>query len=179
LRGSEDGEGSVMGLKVKGGMWCDSCQRPVAGQKSTAKIAKLSATVASGGTYTGTPSAYHCPHCGYTVRLGAQRQANMRVGLVVVIAIVLLALVVAGVGALVNGVRDATSGPVVVPDVTRMPLDAAKRALDSEHVDFAYDKDQGVFGIVDEKNWVVCRQDPPAGSRTEGSVWLDVRHWDC
>ena len=43
-----------MGLKVKGGMWCDFCQRPVAGQKSTKKFLKLAGMVASGGMYAPT-----------------------------------------------------------------------------------------------------------------------------
>lgn len=57
-----------MGLKVKGGMYCDSCKRPVAGQKSTKKVAKLGATLLSGGLYTPFPGGYHCPICGQPVR---------------------------------------------------------------------------------------------------------------
>ena len=51
-------------------MWCDYCQRPVAGQKHTKKVAKLSAVVFSGGLYTPglIPGGYHCPNCGQPVR---------------------------------------------------------------------------------------------------------------
>jgi hypothetical protein len=49
-------------------MWCDYCQRPVAGQKSTQKFAKLTATVLTGGGYAGLPGMYHCPFCGQRVR---------------------------------------------------------------------------------------------------------------
>jgi hypothetical protein len=57
-----------MGLKVKGGMWCDSCQRSVAGQKSTKKVAKLSGMLLTGGLYPALPGGYHCPICGQPVR---------------------------------------------------------------------------------------------------------------
>ena len=56
-----------MGVKVKGGMWCDTCQRPVAGQKSTKKVASLSTMLLTAGWVPAIPSGYHCPFCGQPV----------------------------------------------------------------------------------------------------------------
>lgn len=57
----------LMGVKVKGGMWCNRCQRPVAGQKSTRKLASVLGAVASAGLYVSGPSPFHCPFCGSSV----------------------------------------------------------------------------------------------------------------
>jgi hypothetical protein len=57
-----------VGLKVKPGMWCDLCQRPVAGQKTTKKAAAFGKLLATGGAYTDLPQPYHCPTCGSPVR---------------------------------------------------------------------------------------------------------------
>src|SRR5947209_2209445 len=56
-----------MGVKVKGGMWCGTCERPVAGQKSTKKVASLGKLVGTGGMYVPVPQSYHCPACGCPV----------------------------------------------------------------------------------------------------------------
>lgn len=57
-----------MGLKVKGGMWCGSCEKSVAGQKSTRKAAGLGKLLISGGYLVDAPGPYHCPVCGQPVR---------------------------------------------------------------------------------------------------------------
>src|SRR4051794_23166710 len=92
-------------------MWCSSCQRPVAGQKSTYKVAKPGAAAPSGGAYVGVPSAYHCPSCGLAVRpiTAAQRSAaggGLDGGVValVVVGALAVALVVAGIGAIIHAV---------------------------------------------------------------------------
>ncbi len=62
-----------MGMKVKGGMWCDYCGRPVAAQKSTHRFRNVSAGVLAlptaglslGGFAAGE---WHCPFCGGPVR---------------------------------------------------------------------------------------------------------------
>lgn len=66
-----------MGQKTKGGMWCDTCQRPVMGVKNTHRIRN---TLSVGGTFaTGGASlvgskveGYVCPTCGGRAR---QRRA--------------------------------------------------------------------------------------------------------
>ncbi len=58
-----------MGVKFQGNMYCDSCQRPVAGQKSTHRLrnaaAALTAPVTGGASVFGAKAGkWHCPHCG-------------------------------------------------------------------------------------------------------------------
>lgn len=55
-------------MKVKPGMWCDTCQKPVAGQKTTRKAVAFGKLLATGGAYTDLPQGYHCPTCGSPVR---------------------------------------------------------------------------------------------------------------
>lgn len=62
-----------MGVKVKGNMWCDQCQRSVAGQKSTHRlrgvVSTVTAPVTAGASLLAVRSdAYHCPTCGGPVR---------------------------------------------------------------------------------------------------------------
>ena len=84
-----------MGLKVKGGMWCDTCQKPVAGQKSTAKVAKLGATALG---YPIAPGTYHCPTCGSPVRrVFSDQQAQQRFGIFLLVGIVVVVLIVIAV----------------------------------------------------------------------------------
>jgi len=58
-----------MGMKVRGGMFCLQCQKPVAAQKGTHRlrntIATLSAPLTAGYSLAGLASgAWHCPDCG-------------------------------------------------------------------------------------------------------------------
>jgi predicted RNA-binding Zn-ribbon protein involved in translation (DUF1610 family) len=67
-----------MGLKLKSGMWCDYCARPVAGHKTTKKMAGLGWMLIGG---LEPPGRYHCPSCGQPVRplrpgVGAPRVAT-------------------------------------------------------------------------------------------------------
>jgi hypothetical protein len=93
-----------MGLKVRGGMWCDTCQKPVAGQKSTAKVAKLTATVMTGGTYPALPGAFHCPTCGSPVRrVFSDQQAQERLGIfLLIVIVVVVCCVIAAIRAIVH-----------------------------------------------------------------------------
>jgi hypothetical protein len=86
-----------MSVKVKGGMWCDRCRRPVAGQKSTHKAFKAMGTIASGGLYPPVPGLYHCPSCGSTVR-PAPRQVRQDGGWTpgMALAVIFLILLIGG-----------------------------------------------------------------------------------
>lgn len=52
-----------MGVKVKGGMYCQRCDKPVAAQKSTHR-ARGAASIATGLWPFALPDDYHCPDCG-------------------------------------------------------------------------------------------------------------------
>jgi hypothetical protein len=69
-----------MGVKSKGGMYCDYCQRPVAGIRSThaarGTVGLVAAPFTGGLSLFGmAPDAWHCPTCGQRVRK-AQSQAS-------------------------------------------------------------------------------------------------------
>jgi hypothetical protein len=162
-----------LGVKVKGGMWCPSCERPVAGQKSTQKVAKLSGALTG---YIPTPGDYHCPHCGSRVRPLPAKGPNWE--LVIPIAIGVVILVIGSIAWGIHAVIGGSSHSGTVPSLHGDSLDAAKRELKNLGIKADYNHDQGVFGIVDESNWVVCGEDPPPGS-TASKVWLDVRHFSC
>ncbi|GAF49157.1 hypothetical protein [Rhodococcus wratislaviensis] len=59
-----------MGTKVQGGMYCNSCAKPVAAQKGTSRMRNtfaLGATVLSAGMTLGVgakTNSWHCPFCG-------------------------------------------------------------------------------------------------------------------
>jgi endogenous inhibitor of DNA gyrase (YacG/DUF329 family) len=58
-----------MGLKVKSGMYCPTCQTPVAAQKSTHRLRNLGAAVTAPVTAGLSLAAakagdWHCPSCG-------------------------------------------------------------------------------------------------------------------
>lgn len=58
-----------MGMKVKGGMYCQSCDKPVAAQKATSRVRNTLAVAATGliGPASLAASKYnewHCPACG-------------------------------------------------------------------------------------------------------------------
>jgi beta-lactam-binding protein with PASTA domain len=95
----------------------------------------------------------------------------------VVVAIGLFAFIL--VAAVVLTIVHALQGPHVVPDVRNQTLSAAKSQLKSAGLSYTYDKNQGVFGILDESNWYVCGETPTPGTRTKHSVLLVVRHWNC
>jgi hypothetical protein len=62
-----------MGQKTKGGMWCQYCQRPVLGVKSTARfrntLLTLGAPVTGGYSLLGAKcEGYVCPNCGQPVQ---------------------------------------------------------------------------------------------------------------
>lgn len=63
----------------------------------------------------------------------------------------------------------------VMPDVTGEKLDAAQTAIE----DAGFDEDVeveggGLFGVIEEANWVVCEQSPPAGEALSGAPRLVV-----
>ena len=60
-------------MKSKGGMYCDYCQRPVAGQKATHRMRNTASGVFALGTAGASllganVDGYHCPNCGQAVR---------------------------------------------------------------------------------------------------------------
>jgi hypothetical protein len=62
-----------MGQRTKGGMWCDYCQRPVAGEKTTHRARNTTlgvSALATGGwsLLFAKNEGYHCPSCGQPVR---------------------------------------------------------------------------------------------------------------
>lgn len=167
-----------MGVKVKGGMWCDTCQKAVAGQKSTAKVAKVGATVLSGGLYPALPGGYHCPTCGSPVRRLSSARASTSdrvLGWTIVGAVAVGVVIIAGI----VGIVHALQGPHTVPNVQNMSLTEAKSQLKSAGLGYRYNSNQGAFGILDESNWLVCGEDPPPGTKTKNKVFLDVRHYNC
>jgi hypothetical protein len=52
-----------MGTAVKGGQWCMTCEKPVAGQKTTHR-ARGAAGIATGLWPLAIGDGYHCPGCG-------------------------------------------------------------------------------------------------------------------
>jgi hypothetical protein len=72
-----------------------------------------------------------------------------------------------------------SSGPKVIPDVRNMPLDSAIGVLKTAGVGYSYNQNQGMFGILRQSDWMVCGENPPAGTTTTQSVYLVVRHWSC
>ncbi len=66
-----------MGQVTRGGMWCDYCDRPVAGHKTSRRarntIAGLLAVPTSGASLLGARvDGYHCPICGSPVRYASE-----------------------------------------------------------------------------------------------------------
>jgi hypothetical protein len=60
-----------MGVKTRGGMWCDHCQRPVAGQRSTHPLRTIAFATALGIVGGAQPmygEKWSCPVCGQAVR---------------------------------------------------------------------------------------------------------------
>lgn len=58
-----------------------------------------------------------------------------------------------------------SSEPTVMPDVVGLQLDVAKSDID--RAGFGGEVEiigGGLFGVIDEGNWVVCEQDPAAGA---------------
>jgi hypothetical protein len=51
-----------MGVAVKGGMYCERCERPVAAQKTTHGVRNTTAIFTYGTT--GKIEDWHCPNCG-------------------------------------------------------------------------------------------------------------------
>src|ERR1044072_9661703 len=65
--------GGEMGLKTKGGFYCDHCEHPVVAHKGTSRIrntaAVLGAPLTGGGSLAVTSyNDWHCPACGSPVR---------------------------------------------------------------------------------------------------------------
>jgi hypothetical protein len=56
---------------------------------------------------------------------------------------------------------------VRVPDVVGRPLDEALDALGDLGLRGVFDEDQGLFGVVVERNWEVTAQDPAPGPRVD------------
>ena len=77
---------------------------------------------------------------------------------------------------LTAGLASCSSGkPAIMPSVTGEKLDVALSDID--YAGFSSDVDVvggGTFGIVDKSNWVVCHQDPPAGTKTTKTPRLKV-----
>lgn len=69
------------------------------------------------------------------------------------------------------GCGGGPNGPV--PDVVGKRLDVAKRTIDAA----GYGTEElggGMFGVVEEANWVVCDTEPTAGATTDSDVKLIV-----
>jgi len=88
-----------MGQRSKGGLWCDRCQRPVLGVKTTHRARNtlsVGGALATGGlSLLGTRvEGYRCPHCG-----GRARPRNTGIGagatLVVLLATATLVVCIA------------------------------------------------------------------------------------
>jgi hypothetical protein len=61
-----------MGQKMKGGMWCPQCNKPVMGIKNTHRIRNafsvLAAPATAGASFAGSKvEGYMCPTCGGSV----------------------------------------------------------------------------------------------------------------
>jgi hypothetical protein len=62
-----------------------------------------------------------------------------------------------------------------MPDVVGKKLDAAKADIKSAGVEGDVDVEGGgVFGVIQESNWLVCAQSPDAGAATTGTPTLTV-----
>jgi hypothetical protein len=90
-------------------------------------------------------------------------------------AILALLPVVAGCGGEAGTAREANERPGVVPFVTGVRLDEAKRALARRQI-AARVHDLGLGPLLVESNWTVCEQWPDAGDRAR-SVDLYVQHF--
>jgi hypothetical protein len=74
---------------------------------------------------------------------------------------------------------EPTAGPSTVPDVTGERLDVAKLHLRDAGLR-ARVVGGGLFGVIDDTAWRVCRQEPAAGTETSGRVRLIVdRRYNC
>jgi hypothetical protein len=63
----------------------------------------------------------------------------------------------------------------VMPDVTGDRLDSAQTAIKHAGYDDDVEVDGGgLFGVIDEGNWVVCKQSPAAGEALSGTPRLAV-----
>ncbi len=60
-----------------------------------------------------------------------------------------------------------------VPDLVGQRLDVAKQRLDDAQFD-ADVSGGGLFGVIDDSNWVVVAQDPPAGTEYQQGSRVQV-----
>jgi PASTA domain len=91
------------------------------------------------------------------------------------LAILALLPAAAGCGGETTPASDAPVRPRVVPYVTGMRLDEAKRELARRHL-VARVHDEGFGDVVVESSWTVCDQWPYEGERAR-SVDLYVEHF--
>src|SRR4051794_35271958 len=62
-----------------------------------------------------------------------------------------------------------------MPDVTGKQLDVAKSAIENAgYKDDVKVEGGGVFGVINESNWEVCKQSPAAGQTVSGQPRLSV-----
>ena len=71
------------GMKVKGGMYCDTCDKPVSAQKSTDRFRNSLLAVAAPATGGYSMAAagvgqWHCPDCGGPVRKKRASDARIK-----------------------------------------------------------------------------------------------------
>jgi beta-lactam-binding protein with PASTA domain len=66
-----------------------------------------------------------------------------------------------------------SSGPTSVPDVVGERLDVAEDKLADANLEYE-EIGGGTFGVVDASAWIVCDQDPAAGTATSEPVKLIV-----
>src|SRR3954454_17179780 len=71
-----------MGMTTRGGMWCDFCMRPVAGQRPTHRARNLTAFLTApmtGGASLASlrTDAWHCPTCGQGVRMARRNDLHL------------------------------------------------------------------------------------------------------
>ena len=77
--------------------------------------------------------------------------------------------------AVVLGVAGCGGKDPVMPDVTGTRLDAAKSAIkDVGFGDKVKVDGGGIFGVIEESNWEVCKQSPAAGKPLTGTPRLSV-----
>jgi hypothetical protein len=81
--------------------------------------------------------------------------------------------------------------PVGVPNFLHLTLAQAQTQLRAANVSFAYDAGQGLFGVDDKTNWIVCAEHAPRDSDFDkqvggdaitalsAQVWLDLGHYQC
>lgn len=70
-----------MSVKTKAGYFCDRCQRPVPGQKTTHRtrgaVGILAAPLTAGlSLVASAPDGYHCPNCGGPVHRATRRDTR-------------------------------------------------------------------------------------------------------